>query len=82
MEQDPRELLQEDARRSSECNTSPRSREGREPSEVGDHAMGGEVRENHGEIWRRREDPRLVANVGVDAGVSQGSEGADLDEVR
>ena len=54
------------------------SREGRQLSEVGDHAMDGEVEDDDGGIWRRRGDPRPVANASVDGGMSQGSE---LDDV-
>ena len=44
----------------------------------GDHAMDGEVEDDDGGTWRRREDPRPVANAGVDGGMCQGSE---LDDV-
>ena len=54
------------------------SPEGRKSSEVGDHAMDGEVEDDDGGTWRRREDPRPVANASVDGGMSQGSE---LDDV-
>ena len=40
--------------------------------------MDGEVEDDNGGTWRRREDARPVANAGVDGGMSLGSE---LDDV-
>ena len=76
-----RELQQEDAWQDVPITARvhvSRSLEGRKLSEVGDPAMDGEVEDDNGGTWRRREDPRNVANAVLDGGMSLGSE---LDDV-
>ena len=56
-------------------------REGRESSEVGDHAVGGETEEDGDGVRERSEGPGLVEDVGADGVTSNEGEGADVDEV-
>ena len=74
MEEAHRKLQQEDSGQDVPSATRvhvSQSREGREPSEVCDRALGGEAGEDDGGTWSTREDPRLVATVGVDGDMSQ-----------
>ena len=81
----PRELQQEDAGQDVPNTTRvhvSQNQQGRTISKFGTDAMWVEVEQDDDGTWRRREDTRSVRNVDVGREMSQGNDGAHIDEVK